>query len=66
MPNGCDLPISRFSEDDNNIIRRKHSIPEGLPILIFVGRMMWYKNIKIIVDACSKLKANNFDFSFLW
>lgn len=65
MPNGCDLPISRFSEDDNNIIRRKHSIPEGLPILIFVGRMMWYKNIKIIVDACSKLKANNFDFRLL-
>ena len=65
MPNGCDLPISNFSEDDNDIIRRKHSIPEGLPILIFVGRMMWYKNIKIIVDACSKLKANNFDFRLL-
>lgn len=34
MSNGCDLPISRFSEDDKDIIRRKHSIPEGLPILI--------------------------------
>lgn len=65
MPNGCDLPISRFSCDDRDIIRRKHSIPAGVPILIFVGRMMWYKNIKIIVDACGRLKAEGFDFRLL-
>ncbi len=65
MPNGCDLPISRFSDDDKDIIRRKHSIPAGIPILIFVGRMMWYKNIKIIADACAILKAAGFDFRLL-
>lgn len=65
MPNGCDLPISSFTDDDKDIIRRKHSIPPGVPILVFVGRMMWYKNIKIIADACSRLKAAGFDFRLL-
>lgn len=65
MPNGCDLPISSFSDDDRDIIRRKHSIPAGIPILIFVGRMMWYKNIKIIADACRRLKNNGFDFRLI-
>lgn len=65
MPNGCDLPISSFSDDDRDIIRRKHSIPGGIPILIFVGRMMWYKNIKIIADACRRLKNNGFDFRLI-
>lgn len=65
MPNGCDLPISRFTQDDKDIIRRKHGIPAGVPILIFVGRMMWYKNIRLIVDACARLKAMGFDFRLL-
>lgn len=65
MPNGCDLPISSFSDDDRDIIRRKHSIPAGIPILIFVGRMMWYKNIKIIADACRRLKNNDFNFRLI-
>ncbi len=65
MPNGCDLPISPFTEDDRDIIRRKHSIPTGVPLLIFVGRMMWYKNIKIIIDACARLKSRNFDFRLI-
>ena len=65
MPNGCDLPISNFSDDDKDIIRRKHNIPFGVPILIFVGRMMWYKNIKIILDACKILKERNVDFRML-
>lgn len=65
MPNGCDLPISSFSDDDRDIIRRKHSIPAEIPILIFVGRMMWYKNIKIIADACRRLKNNDFNFRLI-
>ena len=65
MPNGCDLPACDFSDDDRDIIRRKHSIPAGIPILIFVGRMMWYKNIKLIADACARLKLMGRDFRLL-
>lgn len=65
MPNGCDLPVNHFTDDDRDIIRRKHSIPPGVPILLFVGRMMWYKNIKLIADACRRLKNSRFDFRLL-
>lgn len=65
MPNGCDLPKVRITDDERAMIRRKHSIPEGIPVLIFVGRMMWYKNIQIILEACKILKERGRDFRLL-
>lgn len=62
MPNGCDLPRVNISEDERAMIRRKHSIPADIPMFVFVGRMMWYKNIKIILDACKILKGRGRDF----
>lgn len=66
MPNGCDLPKTNVSEDDKQIIRRKHNIPQGVPIFIFVGRLMWYKNIKLILDAMRLLKDRGRDFRMLF
>lgn len=65
MPNGCDLPKVHCTEDDHAMIRRKHNVPENVPILLFVGRMMWYKNIKIILDACKILKDQGRDFRMI-
>ena len=65
MPNGCDLPKALFSEDEKMSIRRKHNIPKDVPILLFVGRMMWYKNIKLILDACKLLKDGKQDFRMI-
>lgn len=65
MPNGCDLPKVHCTDEDHTMIRRKHNIPEGVPILIFVGRMMWYKNIKIILDACKILKDRGRDYRMI-
>lgn len=62
MPNGCDLPRVNITENERAMIRRKHKIPSDIPMLIFVGRMMWYKNIKIILDACKILKERGRDF----
>ena len=65
MPNGCDLPKFECTDDMRAMIRRKHSIPPNVPVLLFVGRMMWYKNIKIILDACKSLKTNGRDFRMI-
>lgn len=65
MPNGCDLPKTDITDEQSAMIRRKHNIPQGIPILIFVGRMMWYKNIRIILDACKLLKDRGRDFRML-
>lgn len=62
MPNGCDLPKVNITEAERAMIRRKHNISADIPMLVFVGRMMWYKNIKIILDACKILKGRGRDF----
>lgn len=62
MPNGCDLPVMNVSESDIAMIKRKHKIPENVPIFLYSGRMIWYKNIDIILDACAKLKNDGKKF----
>ncbi|MCR5207960.1 MAG: glycosyltransferase [Eubacterium sp.] len=66
MPNGCDLPKVNLTEDDKAIIMRKHNIPNGIPVFIFVGRLMWYKNIRLILDAMRLLKEKGRDFRMLF
>ena len=65
MPNGCDLPKAVIDENERMSIRRKHNIPADVPILLFVGRLMWYKNIKMIIDACKLLKNDGIDFRLI-
>lgn len=65
MPNGCDLPKLDCTEEMKAMIRRKHGIPDGIPILLFVGRMMWYKNLRIILDACKLLKESGRDYRMI-
>ncbi len=65
VPNGCDLPKADISEDERAMIRRKHNIPNGIPVFIFVGRMMWYKNIRIILDSMKLLETQGKDFRLL-
>lgn len=65
MPNGCDLPKTECNEAMKAMIRRKHNIPKDIPILLFVGRMMWYKNIQIILDACKILTNSGRDFRMI-
>ena len=66
MPNGCDLPKIVADKEHKAIIHRKHSIPDGIPIFIFVGRLMWYKNIRLILDAMRILKDKGRDFRMLF
>ena len=66
MPNGCDLPKITATEEEKAIIRRKHQIPANIPIFIFVGRLMWYKNLRLIADAMKLLKDRGRDFRMLF
>lgn len=65
MPNGCDLPITNVSEADISMIKRKHNIPENIPVFLYCGRMIWYKNIQLILDACAKLKKDGKQFKLI-
>lgn len=52
MPNGTDMPKGRAPQSHIDAVCAKYSIPDGLPLVLFVGRMMWYKNTKLTMDAC--------------
>lgn len=65
MPNGCDLPKVSITEAERDMIRRKHNLPNNIPIFIFVGRMMWYKNIRLILDSLAMFKSQGRDFRML-
>ena len=55
MPNGVDFPKGRVSEELVQEVTGGLDLPAGVPVLLFVGRMMWYKGIRIILDALKTL-----------
>ena len=66
MENGVDIPHERVSEKEIAKAVSKYDIPEGVPVFIFTGRMMWYKGIRIIADALAGLKNRGMDFRMIF
>lgn len=62
MDNGVDFPRGRSSREETAALRRELGIPEETLVYLFVGRLMWYKGIRIILDALSKCRAAGQDF----
>ena len=62
MPNGTDFARGRASEDAVAELHRIHNLQRDELVFLFVGRMMWYKNVKIIVDTLRLLKQNGMRF----
>ncbi len=66
MPNGVDLPRERVSEEQVFRVTGSYDLPHDVPVYLFVGRIMWYKGIKIILDALARLKAQGHDFRMVF
>lgn len=66
MPNGVDLPCQRVPEEEIRAATAGFDLPEDVPVYLFVGRMMWYKGMKIIIDALAKLKKTGRDFRMVF
>lgn len=66
MENGVDIPHERVSEKEIAKAVSKYDIPEGIPVFIFTGRMMWYKGIRIIADALATLMNRGMDFRMIF
>lgn len=66
MPNGVDLPKERVS--DAAVYEETHSydLPADVPVFLFVGRMFWYKGIRLILDALEGLKSQGQDFRMVF
>lgn len=66
MPNGVDFPQGRVSEELIAQVTGDYDLPEDLPLFLFVGRMMWYKGIRIILDALKALQDEGRDFRMVF
>lgn len=62
MPNGTDFARGLASEKETAELRRIYNLQKEEPVFLFVGRMMWYKNIQIIVDTLCLLKQSGLRF----
>ncbi len=66
MPNGVDLPLGKVSQARIAAATQGYDLPEGLPLFLFVGRIMWYKGLRIIADALAMQKAQGRDFRMVF
>jgi glycosyltransferase involved in cell wall biosynthesis len=53
---------SRFSPGDRAAARRRFGIPDGAPVLLWVGRMVPVKGLDLLLEACSLLQGRGTQF----
>lgn len=66
MENGVDFPKGRAPQADIDLLKAKHNLTEGLPVFLFVGRMMWYKGVKISLDGLKRAKEHGEKFKMIF
>ena len=66
MPNGVDIKSGRVEDEKILDLKKQYNIPENATTYLFVGRLMWYKGIKLILDALAKLKNQTSDFRMVF
>lgn len=66
MPNGVDLPLEEVSPDLIQEVTGGYDLPEGVPCFLFIGRLMWYKGLRIILDALKELDGECVDFRMVF
>ncbi len=62
MENGVDMPLGKADPDAAAAAAAGYDLPAGVPLFLFVGRLMWYKGIRIFLDALAALQAEGIDF----
>ena len=66
MENGVDMPRGKVSPEEIAAATAGYDLPEGVPVFLFVGRMMWYKGLRIILDGLRQLQSAGQDFRMVF
>ena len=67
MKNGVDFENSPPTELELSLINKELGLPtDGTPVFLFVGRILWYKGIRIILDSLRELKSLGHDFRMIF
>ena len=65
MENGVDLPKGAAPQEALDKLYQEYRLRKDIPVLIFVGRMMWYKGLRLILDGLSLMKRQGVPFQML-
>ncbi len=66
MANGVDFPKGTVAPEKVKEVTGQFDLPEGVPVFLFVGRMMKYKGLPLIIDALQGLSAYGVDFRMVF
>lgn len=66
MENGVDFPRGRISENGYMALDESYPIKPDAPVFLFVGRLMWYKGIGIILEALHALRQEGQAFTMIF
>lgn len=66
MENGVDIPKGRVSEEAVASATAGFDLPKDVPVFMFVGRMVWYKGLRCIIEALAELAAKGHDFRMVF
>lgn len=65
MENGVDFPKGRADAEDAEELRRYYEIPEDVILFLYVGRILWYKGFKLILDGLKIVSEKGLDFRMM-
>ena len=66
MANGVDVPRGGASAEAVQAATADFDLPGDVPMFLFVGRLMWYKGLRIILDALAVLSEKKIDFRMVF
>lgn len=66
MENGVDMPKGRADQDKIDEVKAKYGLHQDELVFLFVGRIMWYKGLKLILDALAMLRRSGRNFRMLF
>ena len=66
MPNGVDFEKGRVSQEEVERVTKGCDLPEGVPVFLYVGRLITYKGLPLILDALRILHDSGQDFRMVF
>ncbi len=65
MPNGVDFAKGRCSAEEVTEATKDYDLPSDIPVFLYVGRIMDYKGLPLIIEALASLKEQ-YDFRMVF
>ena len=66
MQNGVDFAKGRVDDAEVARVTGEYDLPAGVPVYLFVGRLMTYKGLPLILDALKLLREKGRDFRMVF